>query len=206
MFTGIVLYMGVGEWSAFSLSFLLLLFPVLLLAVNCTVVLVVVGAKWLILGAVRRGIHPLWSFFMWRFELITEMDRTVGETLAPWMSGTPLFNVYYRLSGASIGRRCCLIEALVEPDLTRLGDHCIVEGVLQTHLFEDRLLKLGPVSLADGCHVGYMGVVLYDSTLYSGAHLAASSLCMKNEALSAGVAYHGVPAEAVPRQNQFIFV
>ena len=70
--------------------------------------------------------------------------------------------------------------------------------VLQTHLFEDWVLKASRLHIGADCSVGAVSV-LYDSTMEDGARLDAISLLMKDEILPAGTAWAGIPAECQAR-------
>ena len=63
----------------------------------------------------------------------------------------------------------------------------------KTHLFEDRILKSSHVRIGDGCSVGNMSVVLYDTHMERGASIGPLSLLMKGETLSAQTRWIGIP-------------
>ena len=75
-------------------------------------------------------------------------------------------------------------------DRVALNDDC----VLQTHLFEDRVLKASRLRIGADCAVGPVSVVLYDSEMEDGTRLDALSLLMKGETLPADTAWAGIPA------------
>ncbi|HWN25868.1 MAG TPA: hypothetical protein VNP37_02795, partial [Actinomycetospora sp.] len=66
-----------------------------------------------------------------------------------------------------------------------IGDDATVgAGVsLQTHLFEDRVMKMSPVRVEDGATVGTRAIVLYDATVGRDVDLHGLSLLMKGEEL-----------------------
>ena len=66
--------------------------------------------------------------------------------------------------------------------------------VLQTHLFEDRVLKASRLRIGAGCSLGTTSVVLYESVIEDGSRLDALSLLMKGERLPAGTMWAGNPA------------
>ena len=68
------------------------------------------------------------------------------------------------------------------------------DSVLQSHLFEDRVLKASALRIGRRCEVGAVSVILYDSQMEDGAQLDALSLLMKGERLPAGTAWAGSPA------------
>jgi acetyltransferase-like isoleucine patch superfamily enzyme len=77
--------------------------------------------------------------------------------------------------------------------------HVGTASSLQTHLFEDRVMKMSTIRLRDGVTVGTRGVVLYGTEVGERARLAPLSLVMKGESLRPGTAWHGIPAQAAPR-------
>ena len=84
---------------------------------------VAVAAKWLLVGRIRAGEHPLWSSFVWRNEVADTFVETVA---APWFaraaSGTPVLNLWLRALGAEVGRGAwCETYWLPEADLVTLG-------------------------------------------------------------------------------------
>jgi non-ribosomal peptide synthetase-like protein len=117
--------------------------------------------------------------------------------------GTPLMCWFYRSMGMKIGRRVYLDSSeFTEFDLVTLGDDAIlnVESTIQTHLFEDRVMKMSTVRIGDGCSIGASSVVLYDTRIGRGAVLEDLSLVMKGESLPAATRWHGTPARQAPVQ------
>jgi non-ribosomal peptide synthetase-like protein len=72
-----------------------------------------------------------------------------------------------------------------------------VNATVQTHLFEDRVMKMSEIHIADRCSVGALSLVLYDTTMESGSSLGDLSLLMKNELLPSGTSWEGIPARPV---------
>src|SRR5207247_3707542 len=111
--------------------------------------------------------------------------------------GTPMLPWYFRLLGARLGRRVYAhTTGLLEWDLADIGDRAELNDdcVMQSHLFEDRVLKASRFRIGRDCTVGALSVVLYDSVMEDGARLGALSLLMKGERLPAGTAWGGIPA------------
>ena len=121
-------------------------------------------AKWLFVGPIRAGEHPLWSSFVWR----TEVSDTFTEMVAaPWFanaaSGTPALAIWLRSLGAKVGRGVWTDSYwLPEPDLVTLGDGATVNRgcVVQTHLFHDRVMSIDTVTLEAGATLGPHSVIL----------------------------------------------
>jgi non-ribosomal peptide synthetase-like protein len=157
--------------------------------------------KWLVVGRYRRRVEPMWSFFVWRTEFITALYENVAVPwLLHWLTGTPLMGPLLRLFGARIGPRVYLDTTYVtEFDLVRVGADAMVGGFtsLQTHLFEDRVMKMSTVTVGPGCSVGPRSVVLYDAELAAGVCLEPLSLAMKGEMLPTETRWRGIPARLV---------
>jgi len=157
--------------------------------------------KWLLVGRIRPGRHPLYSTFVWRAELMTTMaDDCAYAGFGKAIAGTPFLNTWMRMMGSKIGRRVYLdTPYLIEFDLVTVGDDTTVEenATLQTHLFEDRVMKTGTVEIGREASVGTRSVVLYDTHMGDGATLYGLSLMMKGEEFRAGSKFGGVPGVPV---------
>ncbi|GAB3150674.1 non-ribosomal peptide synthetase [Amycolatopsis stemonae] len=174
--------------------------PVASLLGGIGVVLAVVAVKWLVVGRYRPRVEPLWSRFVRRTEFVTALYETAAvPALLSSLAGTPLLGPALRLFGAKIGQRCWIATTfLTEFDLVRLGAGSCVGAAtsLQTHLFEDRVMKMSTVDVGAGASIGARTVVLYDSEVGSDTTVDAMSLVMKGEMLPASTAWRGIPARA----------
>jgi len=176
------------------------LYVAFVLAIGLSVILL----KWLVVGRYVPVTVPLWSFFVWRSELVTSTfeNLAVNLLLEP-LRGTPWLPAYFRLMGAKIGRRVFMDTTdLTEFDLVTIGDDAALNDAagLQTHLFEDRVMKVSHVTVGARATVGSLAIVLYDAVIGDGAELGDLSVLMKGEALPAGTAWEGSPARPVGRR------
>jgi non-ribosomal peptide synthetase-like protein len=167
--------------------------------VACTIVaLAVVVAKWLVMGRFRPFTHPLYTTYVWRLEAVNALYEFLATPLAlDALHGTPLLPLYFRLLGAKVGKGVYLhTTGLIEFDLVTIGDHCSInqDSVLQTHLFEDRVLKASTLNVGNYCDIGAYSIVLYDSRMEDHSQLDSLSLLMKGETLPTGTAWTGIPA------------
>ena len=154
-------------------------------------------AKWLLVGRTKVTEYPLWSWFVWRNEVV---DTFVEMVAAPWFAqaatGTSVLNLWLRSLGARIGRGVwCETYWLPEADLIRLGDGAAINRgcVLQTHLFHDRILRMDTVELAAGATLGPHGIILPAASIGAGATVGPASLVMRGEAVPAGSRWIGNP-------------
>jgi hypothetical protein len=85
---------------------------------------------------------------------------------------------------------------MTEFDLIEIGDDAALNETctLQTHLFEDRVMKMSYLRVGKRCSVGAGSTVLYDTFMAHGSSLEDLSLLMKGEVLPAGTAWTGIPA------------
>jgi non-ribosomal peptide synthetase-like protein len=160
--------------------------------------LAVVALKWVVVRRYVPVTKPLWSFFVWRTELVTATyeNLAVNLLLEP-LRGTPWLPAYFRLMGAKIGRRVYLDTTdLTEFDLVEIGDDAALNDAagLQTHLFEDRVMKVSRVVIGAQATVGSLAIVLYDAVIEDGAELGDLSVLMKGETLAAHTSWEGSPA------------
>ena len=154
--------------------------------------------KWLLVGRYRPCEKPLWNTFVWRNELVNALQEHLANNfIIGVLEGTPFICWFFRLMGAKIGRRVYLETTdMTEFDLVRIGDDATVNAdcTLQTHLFEDRVMKMSTIKLGAKCCVGGNSLVLYDTRMEDGAVLDGLSLLMKGESLPAGTRWQGIPA------------
>ncbi len=172
--------------------------PALLLGAGLFGTLATVLLKWLVIGVYRPRTEALWSVWVRRTELITGLfENLVVPSFLNLLTGTPLACAVLRLFGARIGRRVWITTTyLTEFDLVTVADDAAVDEFtsLQTHLFEDRVMKMSTVRIEAGASVGPRSVVLYDARVGRGTAVDALSLVMKGEALPDRTRWCGIPA------------
>ncbi|MEE1622005.1 Pls/PosA family non-ribosomal peptide synthetase [Zafaria sp. Z1313] len=158
-----------------------------------------VVAKWVLVGPIRAGEHPLWSSFIWRNEVV---DTFIEMVCAPWFArsaaGTPALVWFLRALGARIGHGVwCESYWLPEADLVSLGDSSTVNRgcVVQTHLFHDRVMAIDTVSLGAGSTMGPHGVILPAASLSDGATVGPASLVMRGENVPPSSYWMGNPVK-----------
>jgi non-ribosomal peptide synthetase-like protein len=178
--------------------------PVLALLASLSVVLLVAAAKWTIIGRYRPRVEPLWSGFVRRTEFVTGLyEAAAVPALLTALTGTPLLGPLLRLFGTHVGRRTLLDTTyLSEFDLVHIGDDVAIghAASLQSHLFEDRVMKMSTIHLEARSSIGTRAIVLYDTVVGEDVSLAMLSLVMKGEHLLPATAWHGIPAQTAERR------
>jgi non-ribosomal peptide synthetase-like protein len=133
-------------------------------AAGCLLTLVV---KWALIGRYAESASPLWSNFVWRNELIVGLCESFTDPfIVNFLRGTPWLVVWMRALGAHIGAFVWLNSVqITEFDLVLIGNEAAIgkDSTMQSHLFEDRVMKTSDVVIGDRCSLGEMSVVLYDS-------------------------------------------
>lgn len=174
--------------------------PLLALLASLATVLLVAVIKWVVVGRYRPRVEPLWSGFTRRTEFVTGLfEATAVPVLLGMLTGTPLLGPLLRLFGTRVGRRTLVDTTyLTEFDLVRIGDDVTVGSAasLQTHLFEDRVMKMSTIALEPRASVGTRAIVLYDTVVGEEASLAPLSLVMKAERLLPRTRWRGIPVRA----------
>lgn len=195
-----VLETALKLWTRIGPVATLLALPAVFAACCAAVILAVPAIKWIVVGRYRPFVQPFWSAFVWRLEFVNALFEFLATPVGlEILRGTPLLPWYLRLLGARIGRRVWIdTTGFLEFDLTQIGDRAILNNdcILQTHLFEDRVLKASHLRVGADCEIGANSVVLYDSHMSDGARLGPLSLLMKGESLPSGKVWIGTPLSA----------
>ncbi|SEP38142.1 Pls/PosA family non-ribosomal peptide synthetase [Amycolatopsis saalfeldensis] len=175
--------------------------PVVAIAASLAVIGFCAATKRNLIGSYRPRVEPLWSRFVRRAELVTGLYEAAAVPAGMEMLvGTPFLPPLLRWFGVSVGRRTWIgTTYLTEFDLVRIGDDACVgtESSLQTHLFEDRVMKMSHVRVEPGATVGTRAIVLYDAVVGEEVSLGSLSLLMKGEHLPPGTRWHGIPAQGL---------
>ncbi|MET4578185.1 Pls/PosA family non-ribosomal peptide synthetase [Ottowia thiooxydans] len=154
--------------------------------------------KWLLLGRYRKRSVPMWTPFVWLTEAATNMYEGIA---VPWflryLRGTPWLSDALNLMGCKIGRGVYMDTTdITEFDCVSIGDHSELNALCcpQTHLFEDRVMKVDDVVIGSRVTLGPRCTVLYGARVGDGAQLGPLTLVMKGESIPAGTRWHGSPA------------
>jgi len=104
------------------------------------------------------------------------------------------------MMGCKVGRWVFLETTLFsEFDLVEIGDRAALNlgATIQTHLFEDRVMKSDRLRIGPECSIANMAVVLYGTEMQRGSSLGALSVLMKGEVLPPFSRWAGIPTRPV---------
>ena len=183
-----------GHWLTLALRFVAC-------SVGISVVMtsIVIAIKWATMGRYEPSVNPMWSFWAMRTEAVAVMYWGLGgKVLLEHLRGTPFLPWTLRLFGAHFGEGVYMdMTDITEFDCVTVGDFCALNSLcaLQTHLYEDRVMKVGRVHLARGVTVGAGSTVLYDTHVDEYARLGPLTVIMKGEAIPAHTEWIGTPAQ-----------
>jgi non-ribosomal peptide synthetase-like protein len=167
--------------------------------------LLVVALKWILMGRYRPCARAMWTPFVWISEAVTNLYESLAvPNLLDFLRGTPMLPWALRLLGAKIGRGVYLNTTdLTEFDCVRIGDEAELNAWCgpQTHLFEDRVMKIGMVEIGARTTIGARGTILYDTHVGDGVKLGPLTLVAKGERLPAATRWEGSPAAPVDEEQ-----
>ena len=168
--------------------------------------LIVVALKWILIGRYRPRVAPMWTPFVWISEAVTNLYESLAvPNFLDILRGTPMLPWALRLLGVRIGKGVFLNTTdLTEFDCVHIGDQAELNAWCgpQTHLFEDRVMKIGTVKIGARVTVGTRGTILYDTQIGNDVQLGPLTLVAKGERLPAGTRWEGSPA--APLQEECI--
>lgn len=160
--------------------------------------LFVMAFKWLLLGRYKKRADPMWTPFVWLSEGVTNMYEGIAvPNFMRYLRGTPWLPLAFNLLGCRIGRGVYMDTTdITEFDCVTIGDHSELNALScpQTHLFEDRVMKIDQVDIGSKVYVGPRSAVLYSARVGDNARIGPLTLVMKGEHIPAATAWNGLPA------------
>lgn len=186
-------FAGAGRWSMVSLH---LISAGLLYGVGGFVLIAVL--KWLFIFRYNKRSQPMWTSFVWTSEGITNLyEGLVVPNFMRYLRGTPWLPIAFNLLGSKIGRGVYLDTTdITEFDCVSIGDYSELNALVspQTHLFEDRIMKIDHVNIGKRVYIGPRSTVLYSAFIADNVQLGPLTLVMKGECIPANTHWCGCPA------------
>ncbi len=196
-----LMFDGLDRAAATGLWLMLVLAPLAPIAAGTLATAVTIAVKWILMGRYQPGNHPLWSFFVWRDEIVNScQEMLAGAMLLNAALGTPLMPIYLRAMGARVGRDVwCETLNITEFDVVEIADGAVANrySVIETHLFHDRVMQVGAGRLGRGATLGPYSTMLPDTEIGDGCAVGGRSIVMRGERLPAHTRWHGAPVIAV---------
>ncbi len=162
-------------------------------------VFAVCAIKWMLMGVYKPVAKPMWSWWAMKTEAVAVLYWGLGgKVLLEHLRGTPFLPMFMRMFGTKIGKGVYMDTTdITEFDCVTIGDHVAMNDLscLQTHLYEDRVMKVGRVEIGHGVSIGSFSTVLYDTKVGDYARLHSLTLVMKGENIPANTIWGGAPAQ-----------
>ncbi len=182
-----------GRWFQLTVIFI-----ACSVAISMALMAVCIIVKWVTMGRYEPVVKPMWSWWAMRTEAVAVMYWGMGaKVLLDHLKGTPFLPWVLRLLGTKIGRGVYMdMTDITEFDCVHVGDYVSLNALsaLQTHLYEDRVMKVGRVRVDSGVTVGAGSTVLYDTRIGQFARLGPLTVVMKGEEIPANSEWVGAPA------------
>jgi acyl-coenzyme A synthetase/AMP-(fatty) acid ligase len=157
----------------------------------------VVLLKWIFVGKYKAEQLPMWSLKVWLSEAVTSSYEALAVPFfLDFLKGTCWLPFFMRFLGVKIGKRVYLDTTdITEFDMVHLGKEAALNFDCgpQTHLFEDRVMKVGSIKIGDRASIGAGTIVLYDSEIGNDVVVGPLSLLMKGESLQSSTIWDGSP-------------
>lgn len=154
--------------------------------------------KWLLIFRYQKRAEPMWTPFVWLSEGITNLyEGLTVPNFMRYLRGTPWLPVAFNLLGCRIGRGVYLDTTdFTEFDCVHIGDYSELNALAcpQTHLFEDRVMKIDHVHIGQRVYMGPRSAVLYSAEVGNNVKLGPLTLVMKGESIPAHTRWRGCPA------------
>ncbi len=209
-----MLFITFGTWAVEAFGQKLLeghygevfwLFVLASVLISLALTSVVILIKWGTMGRYEPVVKPMWSWWAMRTEAVAVMYwGMAGKVLLDHLRGTPFLPWVLRLFGTKFGKGVYMdMTDITEFDCVSVGDFAVLNALcaLQTHLYEDRVMKVGRVNIGRGVTVGAGSTVLYDTQVGEFARLGPWTLVMKGENIPAHSQWVGAPAEVKEREE-----
>ena len=178
---------------------LLFIWPIVGMGLNIEI-------KWAVLGKIKPETYKLWGAYYFRWWFVQHFQQLFFPGSA--FIGTPIFNVYCRLMGASIGKNCHIDTSMITAfDLLTIGDDSSVSksAVLLGYHIENGWLKIGSVTIGNHCFVGVKSALGINTVMEDGSVLEDLSMLPDKGRISQNHHYHGSPAQSIQIKNDSVF-
>jgi non-ribosomal peptide synthetase-like protein len=163
------------------------------------------ACKWLIIGTYKKSEWPMWDHRVWFSEAVTAINETLADPiLLAHLAGTAYLPACLRLFGVQIGRQVWLNTSdITEFDCVSIGDEAQLNAISgpQTHLFEDRVMKIDRVDIGQRAVIGSHSIALPGSRIGNDTRLDSLSLVMSGESLPDNTEWRGSPVSLVRRKG-----
>ena len=146
----------------------------------------------------RQSSAPFWSVRHFTYFLAQDCFFRLMTGFMSTVSGTALANPILRRFGCRIGPRTLIGLPLQMSDwhAVDIGDDCVINGQMQLHSFEDRVLTVSRTRIGNGSAINYGTMLMGGAHLEPGVTVNPQSLVLKAMNLEPGV-HAGSPTQRI---------
>lgn len=157
--------------------------------------------KWLLVGVYKPAQYPMWTKKVWLSEAVTSTYEALAVPfLLYFLKGTPWLPFFLRFFGLKVGKRVWMNTTdITEFDMVEIGKDTAMNEDCgpQTHLFEDRVMKVGKIKIGKRTSIGARSIVLYDTEIGDDVKMEPLSLVMKGEKIPNKTSWGGSPVKSI---------
>ena len=181
---------GIGNVEAALITSLIV--PVLLPLLALIIKFVLVGNRW---GTANSA--PFWSIRHFSYFLAQDSFFRLMAGFMGAVAGTALANPLLRRFGCAIGQRTLIGLPLQMSDwhAVDIGNDCVINGQMQLHSFEHRVLTVRRTRIGDGSAINHGAMLMGGATLEDRVTVAPASVVLKAMQLAGG-RHAGSPTQA----------
>ena len=155
--------------------------------------------KWILIGKYKKTALPMYHYKVWFSEAVTSVYEALSTVFfLDQLRGTMWLPMLLRIFGVKTGKRVWLNTTdITEFDMVSIDDEAMLNEDCgpQTHLFEDRIMKIGSVQIGKQTTIGSRAIILYDSKIGNNVTVDSLSLLMKGEELPDNTGWTGSPVK-----------
>ena len=192
--TGLLVSLNIMGFSNVAAALITsIVVPLSLPLLALLVKLILVGNRW---G--RHNSAPFWSVRHFTYFLAQDCFFRLMIGFMSTVSGTALANPILRRFGCRIGQRTLIGLPLQMSDwhAVDIGDDCVINGQMQLHSFEDRVLTVSRTTIGNGSTINHGTMLMGGAHLEAGVTVDPQSLVLKAMSLEPGV-HAGSPTQRI---------
>jgi acyl carrier protein/serine acetyltransferase len=144
--------------------------PVIIVS-SFMMVITLAALKWILLGRIRPGVHPLWGWYYCRWLAIHNTSRWVFRFLGIYRS-TPFYAMFFRLMGTKIGAHAVIDTCwITDNDLVTIGKRSYIarDVNIQPSYVSDGFLTLKEIYIGDEVAIRHGACILGGANIFDRA-------------------------------------
>ncbi|MGS0748635.1 hypothetical protein [Halpernia sp. GG3] len=159
--------------------------------------MIILLAKWLVIGKIKEGDYPLWGWYYFRWWLWKTVKRLMPSE---FIVETPLYPKYLKLLGVKVhpGAQLSLLQIAAE-DLVTIDENVTTSSgcSIDNASVENGVLKIRRVHIKAHAYLGSSAIVCGGTTIEAFGELQDLSCLNEGKTIGFGEIWDGSPAEKI---------